>query len=101
MSLTKLDLKKYVKALRSLSGAAKRKHPVLTEAAERGIQRIRSSSHNKVADKKSSAVVCTVALDDVLQPFILTCNHTNISPKIVDIALTTMQVMQLYRCIFG
>ena len=91
--LTKLDLKKYVKALRSLSSAAKRKHPVLTEAAERGIQRIRASTHNRVADKKSTAVVCTVPLDDVLQPFILTCNHTNVSPKIIDISITTMQVM--------
>ena len=97
--LTKLDLNKYVKALRSLSSAAKRKHPVLTEAAERGIQRIRASTHNRVANKKSTAVVCTVPLDDVLQPFIITCNHTNVSPKIIDIAITTMQVMN-ERCEF-
>lgn len=76
--------------LRALSVEAKKKHPVIKEAAERGIVKLRTLREQYAAAVRQSGEsmpVSRLRSQEVLRPFLLACNHSDCSKAIILHAL--------------
>ena len=112
---TALDMAHTIEAdLRSLSVAARRQYPMVKEAAERGIIRLRAqkaalhrrirqntthksqgNSSDDVDDESSSFRVG----GDVLNPFVLACNHGNASIDLLSLSISAIQRLLNHDCV--
>jgi hypothetical protein len=79
--------------LRSLSDEARKKYPVVKEAAERGILKLRAMREQYAAAIKVESAPSTAMFrsEDILRPFLLACNHNDATVKMVTITLQGMQ----------
>ncbi len=108
--------------LRSLSVEARKKHPVVKEAAERGILKLRSvkggefgvkvskfnNTHLPRALREEYASKMTVESvpnrsifqsQDLLRPFLLACNHTDAGTKLITLTMISIQRLINYDAI--
>jgi hypothetical protein len=81
--------------LRSLSGSelARKKHPAVKEAAERGILKLRFL-RSEYASKITVEEVPSRTLfqsQDLISPFLLACNHSDAGSKLVTLSLASVQ----------
>jgi hypothetical protein len=77
--------------LRALCQEARKKHPVVKEAAERGILKLRALREQYAAAVREAAgespPVSMFRSQDLLRPFLLACNHQDCTPKMIQMAL--------------
>lgn len=80
--------------LRALSVEARKKHPVVKEAAERGIVRLRALREQYAAAVRESGESPPTSMlrsQDLLRPFLLACNHSDCSRAMILQALSGVQ----------
>lgn len=78
--------------MRALSVEARKKHPVVKEAAERGIVKLRVLREQYAAavrelSGESTPPMSMFRSQDLLRPFLLACNHSDCTPKMIGMAL--------------
>ncbi|CAM9675572.1 unnamed protein product, partial [Sphacelaria rigidula] len=84
--------------LRGLAGEARRRHPVVQEAAERAILKLRNMREEyAVALRRQHAgqapPLSMFRSQDLLRPFLLACNHSDASPHLISKAMNSMQYL--------
>ncbi|CAH1264447.1 MON2 [Branchiostoma lanceolatum] len=79
--------------LRNLSAEAKKKYPVVRQAAEGSVLKIRTIS----AKEEDTAAAISEANLEVLQPLVLGCDSR--CPKLVQISLTSIQRLVSHRAV--
>ena len=102
--------------LRSLSVAARRQYPMVKESAERGIIRLRAQKaalHRRIrektthknaerSDNKNSDSDSSLSFrvgGDILNPFVLACNHGNASIDLLSISINAIQRLLNHDCV--
>jgi hypothetical protein len=75
--------------LKLLAVEARKRHPMIKEAAERGILKLRTSRGNLLQTA------------DVVQPFILACNYNDPNGRLIAISLGGIQRLVSYKAITG
>ena len=113
MNSNALDTAHAIEAdLRSLSVAARRQYPMVKEAAERGIIRLRaqkSALHRQIRSAVASSTGTDHSTDrsspsllvgeEILTPFVLACNHANAGVNILSISISAIQRLLTHDCI--
>ncbi|TDH66266.1 hypothetical protein CCR75_000816 [Bremia lactucae] len=82
--------------LHALRTEAKRKYPVVKEAVDRALETLPSLQQQyaalvRVEKQAPGPGHCLFQSDSVLRPFLLACNHTNASHKILLLAFSSIQ----------
>ncbi|KAG6606525.1 uncharacterized protein IUM83_14348 [Phytophthora cinnamomi] len=82
--------------LHALRGEAKRKHPVVKEAADRALEALPALQQQyaallRVEGRAPGPGHALFQSEAVLRPFLLACNHTSASHKILVLALSSIQ----------
>ena len=117
MNSSALDTAHAIEAdLRSLSVAARRQHPMVKEAAERGIIRLRAQKSALHRQIRSAVASSTGAVEggsaagggqppgllvgeEILTPFVLACNHADASVNLLAISISAIQRLLTHDCI--
>ena len=79
--------------LRSLSEEARRKHPAIKDAADRGIRQLRSIQE-KVDDDNVNQAQALRSNEEIIKPFLLACESK--TPKMIAISMTSLQQLLLH-----
>ncbi len=82
--------------LRSLSEEARKKHPHIKDAADRGIRQLRTIQE-EVDDNNVNQSKAVRANEEILKPFLLACDSK--VTKLIVIALSSLQQMLLYAAV--
>lgn len=82
--------------LNALRTEAKRKYPVVKEAVDRALETLPALQHQYAAflrmeERAPGPGHSLFQSESVLRPFLLACNHTNASHKILVLALSSIQ----------
>ncbi|CAM9392659.1 unnamed protein product, partial [Scytosiphon promiscuus] len=84
--------------LRGLAAEARRRHPVVQEAAERAILKLRNMREEyAVALRRqhegNAPPLSMFRSQDLLRPFLLACNHADASPHLMIMAMGSIQYL--------
>lgn len=93
-STTDSKLRQIEGSLRQLCADAKRSHPVVKDAAERAIRRLRQHRPNgNSASGSSSGDSTFVQSEDFVRPFLLACNHRGAPKAMIVTAINAIKTM--------
>jgi hypothetical protein len=82
--------------LRTLSEEARRKHPAIKDAADRGIRQLRSIQE-KVDDDNVNQSKAVRMNEEIIKPFLLACDSK--TTKLIVISLSSMQQLLLHSAV--
>lgn len=94
-STTDSKLRQIEGSLRQLCADAKRSHPVVKDAAERAIRRLRQHrpNGNSASGSSSSGDSTFVQSEDFVRPFLLACNHRGAPKAMIVTAINAIKTM--------
>ena len=98
---TNLQLAKQLEDdLRALSVEAKKRYPMVKEAAERSIIKLRAKMAVLLREARSGTVETKFQTDEeLLRPFVLACNHADVAVKLAVISLSSFQRLLSRGCV--
>ncbi|CAM9461787.1 unnamed protein product, partial [Ectocarpus sp. 13 AM-2016] len=84
--------------LRGLAAEARRRHPVVQEAAERAILKLRNMREEyavalRQQHEGNAPPLSMFRSQDLLRPFLLACNHADASPHLMTMAMDSIQYL--------
>ena len=100
---TNLQLAKQLEEdLRALSVEARKKYPMVKEAAERSIIKLRAKMAKMLREARSNSTASPQKFqvdEELLRPFVLACNHADVAVKLAVISLSSFQRLLSRGCV--